>query len=574
MKRITNKNIKGTAMRSIIMHFFILSVLFFPVLSPASENTYAGNYSGTFSGGDSGSWVLTISSTGAISGSGVNSRGVSGSMSGQSSADGAITMGVVSSGASFTGSINAATGAISGTWSDSLSGKSGTWSGTRISTPTTNGGFTACASETSCTEMNLSFTCPSSTTAVASCPTSNVLGTCANSTDNSSYNWRIFAYLPGNLDADQGKALADAWASSCSSEGNLWSAGNATFNGSNTKVTQPSALIASGSFVEPNDTPAEATPMLVNDEPLYQFLSSPADEDWFEVYAKAGQRYTASIPAASIGKMINPLLQLYDAAGNLIISEAGNAAPGQDRQITWTATVAGLFRIRVSDQALPAKKSSAVELKGEAADYSYQIRVFLTDAPQQILTKGRVLDNCGQGINEAKVSAWLGGVLADSTLTDKIGEFGLLLNPGNYDLKIVAANFQEASKSVVVTQVAAPLADINLSPTTSSGCALSPAMQAQQAPAVYEDQSGILIIKDILIDDKAYYVELKNTGNFRFQLAQFFAIPGIIHSDPPEYVPSTLTATLPKVFALNKTWKVQLRHNGSGILTLESAESY
>ncbi|WP_161990558.1 carboxypeptidase regulatory-like domain-containing protein [Candidatus Methylobacter oryzae] len=561
-------------MRSIIMLFFTLPVLFFPAFTSATESTYAGNYSGTFSGGESGSWVLTISSTGAISGSGVNSRGLSGSMSGQSSADGSITMGIVSSGASFTGSINAATGAISGTWTDSSSGKSGTWSGTRVSAPTNSGGFTACSNEISCTEMNLSFTCPSSTSAVTSCPTSNLLGICTASADSSSYNWKVFAYLPSGMDSAQGSALADSWASSCSSEGNLWSAGNVTVDGSNPKVTQPSALIASGSFVEPNDTPAEATPMLVNDEPLYQFLSSVNDEDWFEVYAKAGQRYTASIPAASIGKMINPQLQLYDAAGNLIMSETGNATSGQDRQITWTATVTGLFRIRVSDQALPAKKSSAVELKGEAADYSYQIRVFLTDAPQQVLTKGRVLDNCGQGINEANVSARLGGVLADSTLTDKIGEFGLLLNPGTYDLKILATNFQEASQSVVVTQTATPLADIKLSPTITTGCVSNPATLAQQAPAVYEDQLGILIIKDILIGDKAYYVELKNIGNFRFQLAQFFSIPGIIHADPPEYVPSTLVAKLPKVFALNKTWKVQLRHNGSGILALESAESY
>ncbi len=336
------------------------------------------------------------------------------------------------------------------------------------------------------------------------------------------------------------------------------------------KVIQPSALIASGSFVEPNDTPAEATSMLTNDEPLYQFLSSVTDEDWFEVYAKAGQRYTATIPASSIGKLINPALQLYDPAGNLLASQLG-----QDKQITWTATTSGLYRIRVTDQALPAKKSPASELKGEATDYSYQIRVFLTDAPQQVLTKGRVLDSCGQGINEANVSAWLGSVLTDSTLTNKIGEFGLLLNPGNYDLKILATNFQEASKSVAVGQESTILAEIKLSPkTTPTGCVSSLAAQAQQAPAVYDDQQGNLIIKDIVIDDKVYYVELKNTGDYRFQLSQFFPIPGVIHTDPPEYVPSTLTAKLPKVFALDQIWKVQLRHNGAGVLTLESAETY
>jgi hypothetical protein len=149
-----------------------------------------------------------------------------------------------------------------------------------------------------------------------------------------------------------------------------------------------------------------------------------------------------------------------------------------------------------------------------------------------------------------------------------------LLNPGNYDLKIVASNFQEATKSVVVGQESTVLAEIKLSPkTTTTGCASNLAAQAQQAPAIYDEQQGGLIIKDIVIDDKVYYVELKNIGDYRFQLAQFFPIPGVIHSDPPEYIPSTLTAKLPRVFALDQIWKIQLRHNGTGVLTLESADT-
>ncbi len=565
---------KGIAVRSIIIHFFILSALFFPGFTSATEIGYAGSYSGTFLGGDSGTWVISISSSGTIAGSGVNSDGLSGSLNGQGSSDGSITIGNVSSGATFTGRVNSATGAMAGTWTDSNAGKTGTWSGTRISTPTNNTGFTACASDSVCTEMNIGFTCPSPTSAVTSCSTSNLLGTCAGSDNTPGYNWKFFAYLPTDLDSSQVSVLADAWASSCLAAGNFWSVGNAA-TGSNTKVTEPSALIASGSFAEPNDTPAEATPILINDEPLFQLLSNVNDEDWFEVYAKTGQRYTATIPAASIGKLVNPVLELYDAAGNLLLTQLG-----QDRQITWTATTSGLFRIRVTNQqpllrSAPAKKSPAVELKGEAVDYSYQIRVFLTDAPQQVLTKGRVLDNCGQSINEATVSALLSNVLIDSTLTNKIGEFGLLLSPGNYDLKILAANFQEASRPVVVTQVAAPLADIKLSPTATNTCASNPVTQAQQMTAFYDDQLGLLIIKNVVVDNKAvYYVELKNIGDFHFQLTQLLAIPGVIHANPPTYNSSTLRADLPKVFALNNTWKVQLRLNGSGVLTVESAEPY
>ncbi len=89
----------------------------------------SGNYSGTFSGDDSGTWQITIDKDGKISGvSKSDSDPDTGLLSGKVLADGSTTVGVVDGGGSgtFTGTIKL-TGEISGTWSDSP--ESGTFTG-------------------------------------------------------------------------------------------------------------------------------------------------------------------------------------------------------------------------------------------------------------------------------------------------------------------------------------------------------------------------------------------------------------------------------------------------------------
>lgn len=573
-------------MRSLIICFFILAELFFPTVTLAADVGYAGSYSGTFSGGDKGTWTLSISSTGAITGSGVSAKGKSYTLAGQGSPDGSITISS-SSGANLIGTSSSATGTISGTWTNASNGNSGVWSGTVIkaSQPVNTGSYAfACSNPTlsntsraSCEEFGplyeRSNACGSmgpDTVVLTSCPTSNLLATC----DLPSTESKQFYYQhPTQAENDY---WSKDWFSICAMNHGHWSAANIISNITNPKITQPAALIATGSFAEPNDTPAEATPILVNDQPLFQFFTNPSDEDWYEIFAKAGRNYTITIPAASVGRLINPALELYDAAGKLLVNQANSGTTGQGEQIRWTALSDGLFRIRVTNQPSVAGRSPATETyQGEAVDYTYQIRVFLTDAPQQILTKGRVLDDCKQGINGANVSALLGSVLADSTLTNKLGEFGLLLNAGNYELKIAATNYHETSQTVAVGQEATALIPIKLTAATTNACVNNPSTQTQLTPAFYDDRQGLLTIKNIVIDDKAvYYVELKNIGDYRFRLDKFLAIPGVIIDNPPSFSSGTALATLPEVFALTQNWKVQLKYAGNGILTIHSASPH
>lgn len=93
-------------------------------------NAFAGNHSGTYTGGDTGSWQISASSNGVISGTSTSNAGGGCSISGILGNNGALTLtsGGTSCGSTFSGSYSPVSGVISGTWSGSVT--SGTFSGT------------------------------------------------------------------------------------------------------------------------------------------------------------------------------------------------------------------------------------------------------------------------------------------------------------------------------------------------------------------------------------------------------------------------------------------------------------
>lgn len=93
----------------------------------------AGNYNGTFSGGNNGTWSITIDESGNVTGSSsVNRIGqqnsVSEPLSGRVQSDGALLMSVVDGTRSFTGVVTLS-GDISGTWENTSPAESGTFTG-------------------------------------------------------------------------------------------------------------------------------------------------------------------------------------------------------------------------------------------------------------------------------------------------------------------------------------------------------------------------------------------------------------------------------------------------------------
>ena len=325
-------------------------------------------------------------------------------------------------------------------------------------------------------------------------------------------------------------------------------------------------VLSSGSFAEPSDSPEQAISILVNDEVQYHLLDNTGNEDWFEFYTIQGTNYTIEIPSDTTGSSINPVITLFDEQGNQL-QTVDNNPTGQGEILNWTATATGLFRIRISNQTAKARNAQI-----NALDYAYQIKVFLTDAPQQGLIKGFVLESCKKtGLAKAAVSAWAGTSLSDSTFTHKTGEFGIPLNPGSYDVISQADNYQDGSKNTNVEEVKTSQIQIDQQPITDCSqttLTVDPIIQKQQAVSTYDDQSGLLIIKDVWAGGNAYYVELQNMGNFNFVLADAIQLPGTAHTQPADYSFGTQLLTLPTVSALGQTYKVQMKSDVNFVFTV------
>ncbi len=95
----------------------------------------AGNYNGTFTGGNNGTWSITIDESGNITGSSsVNRVGQTPSttevLSGSVQSDGTLVMSVIEGTRSFSGTVTLS-GDISGTWTNTLPAESGTFTGER-----------------------------------------------------------------------------------------------------------------------------------------------------------------------------------------------------------------------------------------------------------------------------------------------------------------------------------------------------------------------------------------------------------------------------------------------------------
>ncbi len=104
----------------------------------ATASVYAGSYTGTFSGADSGTWTITVDTSGKISGTAISSDNDNNTITGQVNCSGTFTASssTASWGGSATGSVNRETGTLTGTWiTSNPPGLSITLTGNRTSQP-------------------------------------------------------------------------------------------------------------------------------------------------------------------------------------------------------------------------------------------------------------------------------------------------------------------------------------------------------------------------------------------------------------------------------------------------------
>ena len=126
-------------MKKTIKFFTAILIVFF-VLSCSSDDDnnsqslsveIVGNWSGTFSGGDTGTWNINVSESGAVTGSGFSTTFQENyTFEGNVNLDGQLnaTFGTSSTGATFIGVLNT-NGTGSGTWNNSDADLSGNWEG-------------------------------------------------------------------------------------------------------------------------------------------------------------------------------------------------------------------------------------------------------------------------------------------------------------------------------------------------------------------------------------------------------------------------------------------------------------
>ena len=170
-------------------------------LTSSIYGLYAGSYSGTHSGNCStcsGTLTAIIDSNGVLTGTESSPTGGSDPFSSQLTTSGTATFslsGVTSQGVSFSGTIDASTGVMSGTWSD-RSGYSGTWTVTKQATTTTTSTTTTTTSTTT-TEAPITQVTNSSGGRINHVNVGNVTFS-----DNLSYNVGLYTFDNGSYCGD------------------------------------------------------------------------------------------------------------------------------------------------------------------------------------------------------------------------------------------------------------------------------------------------------------------------------------------------------------------------------------
>jgi hypothetical protein len=120
-----------------LLYIFLATSLMFTSCSEDDDatapitNQFSGNWTGTYSGGDSGIWTATISSNGNVNGNSTNANGDLQSLSGSVTNSGTFsaTVGTGTLGSSFTGTLNGNNGV--GVWENSSLNLTGTWVGVK-----------------------------------------------------------------------------------------------------------------------------------------------------------------------------------------------------------------------------------------------------------------------------------------------------------------------------------------------------------------------------------------------------------------------------------------------------------
>ncbi len=329
----------------------------------------------------------------------------------------------------------------------------------------------------------------------------------------------------------------------------------------------PFSVIAETVY-EPNNTLDDAQSIFTTGLTQFHAFDYAGDEDWLVFYAQKGTQYDIEIDNA--GQGINPAIELFNEKGEVEVGLFDFNFTGEGELLSWNSSADGFYYIRVTNLETEFSPNS-----------QYNIKVFLPIAPNNGGISGIVIDQCTQlGLGKIVLKAEGGQI--DQVFSAKDGAFGFALNPGEYKVTTKSNGYQEQSKTITIPEEGANVSlDFDILPEI--GCATTdPAPDPDpdkleilklQAVAVYDDSSRLLTIKDIRVGNDILAVTLEAQDDFSFILETVEYLTNSVSSTPAFYNLDSLSAEIPKVFAYEKLFSVQLRQRTSdGAYIVKSAE--
>ncbi|MBF0549960.1 MAG: carboxypeptidase regulatory-like domain-containing protein [Deltaproteobacteria bacterium] len=176
---------------------------------------------------------------------------------------------------------------------------------------------------------------------------------------------------------------------------------------------------------EPDDTPAQAKVIVINDVPQHHNFDHPGDQDWVKFYGAMGEVYT--IKTSNLGSNCDTVIELYDSDGATLLRKVDNGGPGEPETLEWTCPKESLYYVRVYD-ADP-----------RAFEYGtqYDLAVYRPTAPGTGTIIGTVLDgDTGQGIDGVDVISSVG-----ATAISVEGAYFMILPAGKCQISLKHPNY-------------------------------------------------------------------------------------------------------------------------------------
>lgn len=238
---------------------------------------------------------------------------------------------------------------------------------------------------------------------------------------------------------------------------------------------------------EPDDLPANASILVLNDGPQHHSFYPEADSDWGQFYGLATVPYDVRVSQA--GAAVDAVITIHDSDGQtVLVGPVNDTGLGENELITdWTPPHNGIYYVKVGN----------LNADPPGAESGYDLEIGFPTAPEVGVIEGFVLRDTGMtAVAGAIVVAGSG-----TAITRNDGSFRLVADTGTVAVQAESALSEPASAQVQVTGgqviqttivVSETLATTTTLPTTTTTTtAPLPTVTTTVAPATTTSTTGI-----------------------------------------------------------------------------------